>query len=126
MFHENSTAEYFKYRKIPERFEIFDLVEFNKSASLLTTNKDAGFHGILRKKIKRVKSCPEVDYEHLTIIIHPSQELPDRRHRSFNIQYLSFSRVTLEPQIKITDETILGLDVDEYELIHEFLIFLNF
>lgn len=40
-------------------------------------------------------------------------EMPDIRHRKVVMQIHEFLKIGIEPQIKITDETLLGLDVDE-------------
>jgi len=83
-----------------------------------TYKKTAGYNGYIQTINNRLRFCDfsygcNYDSAQTTIVVHSPYEMPDIRHRRFVIGYLEFSKITIEAQIKITDETLLSLDVDE-------------
>lgn len=105
LYYKNSTAQYFNY-KAPMKDQIiglFAVLQKNiKKSPLLTTKSDLGLHGFV------------FDEEFVTVVIHSPFETPDLRHRSFVLSDSEIARLSIEPVIRITDETLLDLDVDEY------------
>lgn len=82
---------------------VAELQQNTQSAPHFTTKSDFGLHGFI------------FDADFVTIVIHSPFETPDSRHRSFVLKESEISRLSIEPIIKITDETLLDQDVDEYE-----------
>lgn len=104
MFHDDSIAQYFRYKR---RFSqawigfISDLPNHPQQPPLITTKSDFGFHGFI------------FDIDFVTVVVHSPFETPDFRHRSFELSETEISRLSVEPVISITDETLLDLDIDE-------------
>jgi len=107
LYHKNSTAQYFNY-KTPMKDQIiglFAVLQKNiKKSPLFTTKSDLGLHGFV------------FDEEFVTVVIHSPFETPDFRHRSFVMSDSEIARLSIEPVIRITDETLLDQDIDEYGL----------
>jgi hypothetical protein len=106
LYHTNSTAEYFNYKPSmkSEKIGLFsELQQQTEKSPLYTLKSDLGLHGFV------------FDEQFATVVIHSPFETPDLRHRSFIMSDSEISKLSIEPVIRITDETLLDLDVDEYE-----------
>lgn len=106
MFFVNSTASYFNYKESYKSVFIASVAGLQKNAPktpLFTDKNDFGLHGFI------------FDVELVTVVIHSPYEIPDKRHRSFVLAENEISRLTIEPMIRITDETLLDQDADKYE-----------
>ena len=104
LFYENSTAEYFDYKPSSniDQTKVFrDLTKAQLDPPLFTSKSDFGFRAI------------SFHLQNVTVVVHSPYETPDSRHRSYSLYEFEVSRLTIEPQIRITDETLLALDVDE-------------
>lgn len=109
MFHESSTADYLDY-KIDSK----NLTEFPQT----TTKKEAGFHGSITLPDDLIfchfhTQCNGASMDK-TVIIHSPFEMPTIRHKANNMQMEDLAKLAIVPRIRITDETLLHLDVDEY------------
>lgn len=122
MFHENSTAKYFEGIKANNRVAIdTKLTGLDIKPPIHTSKKELGYLGILAQDINPLFRCTQF-YElckdtnkQTRVVIHSPFEMMDLRHRSFVMNNKEIYKVTIVPQIKITDGTLLGQDVDEYE-----------
>lgn len=129
MFYDNKTAKYFKeFKSLFYKNQPFNLEnQFNEAR--YTAVKHQGFHGAVEQSFNEHlrKGC-KGDFKKLClsaekqtrVVIHPPNELVDLRHRTFIISNRQIHKISVVPSIKITDETLLGLDVDEYEGIEDF------
>ncbi|XP_070491511.1 pickpocket protein 28-like [Chironomus tepperi] len=117
MFHANTAADYFKYQDVPEFDKDSYLVNKEDNSPFYAVRKEAGFRAIWELNVKGSRclfsSGCNRDSIQTTVVIHAQHEMPDVRHRKVVINIYEFLKIAIEPQIKITDETLLGLDVDE-------------
>lgn len=127
IYHENSTSEYFRFQRpnlnsyIEKHKRIKTLLPENKQQlPLKTTQSSAGFLGNVYMFWSKYYNCMinsvpcKDENKHLTLVVHSPYETPDIRHRSLHLRFAEFAQLTLDPQIKITDDTLMSLDVDEY------------
>lgn len=119
MLHANSIAEYFKYQNSSNSTKSTDIQQYNEPYPLFTVSKDRGISVTVHRIRDPLIQCSMIDnncthQRGLTLVIHSPNELPDTRHRSLNLKEQDFAKLLIEPQIKITDETLLDMDVDEY------------
>ena len=106
IFNNNSTADYFDYKpssKVDQINVFRDLTKAKLNPPLFTSQSDFGFHSI------------NFNFKNMTVVVHSPYETPDSRHRSYSLYDYEVSRLSIEPQIRITDETLLAQDVDEYD-----------
>lgn len=104
LFHGNSTAQYFMFK--PSLMteitgKLVHRIINPQKPPLFTNQSDYGVHAFI------------FDQENATVIIHSPFETPDLRHRNFLLTESETARISIEPVIKITDETLLDLNVDE-------------
>lgn len=123
MFYDNKTAKYFKeFKSLFYQNQPFTLEnQFNEAR--YTPTKDQGFHATIEQSFNELlrkgckgdfrKFCLSAEKQ-TRVVIHPPNELVDPRHRSFVISNREIHKIFVVPSIKITDETLLGLDADEY------------
>lgn len=118
MIHTNFAANYFRYQNSSNYTKPTEVQPYNESYPLFTVSKDRGIAVTVHRIRDPLIQCSMIDINcthqrGLTLVIHSSNELPDSRHRSLNIRAQNFAKLLIEPQIKITDETLLDMDVDE-------------
>lgn len=89
-----------------------------KNKPYFTSKKTAGYKAEISKKNPKLSfcgftnGCTHDSVQHF-IIIHSPYEVPDIRHKRIFIENSDFSKIMVEAVIKITDETLLHLDVNE-------------
>ena len=91
MFHENSVAEYVKYKIVENVYPTSKFTLNLTDEPLYTTKKETGFHGFMTDHGIRYLNCNTLspcisDTLFTTIIIHSPFEMPDQRHRHFVMQ----------------------------------------
>jgi hypothetical protein len=116
MFQENSAADYFKY-KTKSKFDIKSKLQQLRNNSITSIRKEAGFRASLEFSHQSLTRCQfrsgcNRESVQTAVVIHPQHEMPDTRHKKVVMQIYEFMKISIEPQIKITDETLLGLDFD--------------
>lgn len=116
MFHENSATDYFKYKKM-SNFDTKSKLLHLKNNSISSIRKEAGFRASLEFGHQSFVTCQFMsgcnrESVQTTVVIHPQYEMPDTRHKKVVIQFHDFMKISIEPQIWITDETLLELDID--------------
>lgn len=117
MFKSNTNADYFKYQT-KSNYQSRLKLEKLTNETIFSIRKEAGVRASVEFGLPRYMQCYfkagcNRESVHTTIVIHSSDEIPDLRHRKFDMQIYDFLKITIEPQIKITDETLLGLDITE-------------
>lgn len=111
MFKLDSTANYFEYE-----IRLQNLTEF----PLTTTKKEVGFHGSIVVQeddftgCHFIVECNAASMEK-TIVVHSPYEVPSTRHKTINLRIEELAKLAIVPKMKITDATLLHLDIDEYE-----------
>jgi len=112
IYHSNTTASYFKFHNPPDMEALGIQIDFprkrTKNHPLFTERSVEGFYGITYLSYGAF------------VVVHSPYETPDIRHRRISMQEPEFATLTIEPLIKITDETLLELDIDEYESSFDF------
>lgn len=118
MFKPNSTNENFK-PIVGSLFTIlgFDYKNLNETPPLYTPKKQIGFVANIAVSQNLFRQCTNKfnnDNWQISVVIHSPHELPDIRHQTLRVDKGETFKIYVTPEIRITDETLLGLDVDEY------------
>ncbi|XP_070507966.1 uncharacterized protein [Chironomus tepperi] len=122
IFYENKTAKYFReFKSLFYKNQLFSL-DNQLNEAKYTPKKEHGFHGIIEQSFNELlrkgckgefkKICLSTEKQ-TRVVIHPPTELIDPRHQTFVISNREIHKIYVLPSIKITDETLLGLDTDE-------------
>lgn len=128
MFYPNSVAEYFQYQRVNISYKNPKNLNNTIKSPFFTSNKDAGLQVTIKTELEdEAIKCSQGVFgtgcnaiPRLMIVVHSSWELPSQQHRHLILKYDDLLKVSIEPKIKITDGTLLDLDVDEYEPKSEF------
>ena len=123
MYRVNKTAKYFgsieAWKVLSVQNDKLKMLEIRPP--LFTTRKNKGFRGTVIQGINPLFPCKDYfeicddENKQTRVVIHSPYEMLDPRHRSFLMNTKEVYKITVLPQIKVTDETLLELDVDEYE-----------
>ena len=122
MFLKNSTAEYFNSiqgtRQLSSNLKLQNLTQ---NLPLFTPRSELGYtlgltvnNNPYASGSSGVENFMYLNWE-VKVILHSPLELPDRRHKSFVVNDREVFKIGVVGQIRITDKTLLDLDVYEYE-----------
>lgn len=121
MFHKNSTSEYFDifHDKILLLRSKNYYQNMTEHSPFYTTRKEYGFDfGFVVNRNYYADQYSGIEHWmynnwQVKVIVHSSFEMPDVRHRSFDVNIQELFKIFFVVQIKITDSTLLDLDADE-------------
>ena len=97
LFHENSTAQYFRHQptnKLELIGSIYSLAMNPQNSPLFTAQSDFGVHAFV------------FDSDNTTFVIHSPYEIPDSRHKRFQLSDYEVAKLSIEPIIRITDNNL--------------------
>jgi len=116
IMYKDRVAEYFHYQSSKDKisFPKRAFQNFTRKNPIYTTKKDIGFHGTFEVGLN-MHFVHIIRNWQLSVILHSPYELPDARHRTIDLSEQDKSKFTIEAQIKVTDDSMLELDINEYE-----------
>jgi len=120
MLNKNSTAEYFSIieggRQMSSKLK---LQNFTQNSPLFTPKSGQGYtagvtvsNSPYASLSSGIENFMYANWE-LKVILHSPFELPHKRHKSFAVNDREVFKMTVTGQIRITDDSLLSLDVDE-------------